>query len=139
MDFVTDRTQADVDARNAKGTYNTTDLNRVISNCNTLVQLLNDAGYPVSISWSRTTWTRTQIPTTDQMQEFLDNVNAIKAALPNNAPNAPASMAYLTYQGATDIEKILQEIDRLLTGLMTIYPRAGAAISGAVIYEVTST
>lgn len=138
MDFVTDRTQADVDARNEKGTYNRSDLNRVISNCNTIAAALNAAGFPVSISWSRTTWARTQIPTTAYMQEFLDNVNAIKAALPNNAPNAPASMAFLTFEGANDIEKILQEIDRLLTGLMTIYPRAGAAISGAVIYEVTS-
>lgn len=138
MEFVTDRTQADVDARNAKGTYNTTDLNRVISNCNTIAQALNDAGYPVSISWSRTTWARTQIPTTDQMQEFLDNVNAIKAVLPNNAPNAPASMAYLTYQGANDIEKILQDIDALLENLLSIFPRCGAAISGAVIYEVTT-
>lgn len=137
MEFVTDRTQADVEARNSKGTYNAADLNRVISNCNTIAAALNAAGYPITISWSRTTWTRTQIPTETYMQEYLDNVNAIKAALPNNAPDAPESMAFLDYNGANDIEKLLEEIDRLLTGLLSIFPRAGATISGAVIYGVT--
>lgn len=137
MEFVTDRTQADVEARNSKGTYNAADLNRVISNCNTIAAALNAAGYPITISWSRTTWTRTQIPTETYMQEYLDNVNAIKAALPNNAPDAPETMAYLDYNGANDIEKLLEEIDRLLTGLLSIFPRAGTTISGAVIYGVT--
>ena len=139
MDFVTDRTAADVAALNDKGTYNTADINRVISNCNAIAQALNDAGIPITLTWTRTTWYRTQFPTAELMAEYIANVNAIKAALPNNAPNAPASMAFLDYTGANNIEKILEEIYTLLNNMLSIFPRSGAAISGAVIYEVTNT
>ena len=138
MDFVTDRTQADVEARNSKGTYNYTDLNRVIANSNTIAQALNDAGIPITLTWSRSNWTRTQIPDDAYMAEFIANVNLIKAALPNNAPDAPASMSYLTFEGANNIEKILQEINTLLNNMLSTFPRSGSAIRGAVIYEVTT-
>lgn len=137
MTFVTDRTLADVEARNAKGTYNYTDLNRVISNCNQIASDLTAAGFPVTLTWSRTTWTRTQIPDETYMTEYLDNINLLKSAIPNNTPPAPASMAYLTYEGANDIERILEELDTLRQNVEAIYPRSGTMFSGAVIYEVT--
>ena len=137
--FVFDRTLADVQAMNAKGTYNKEDLNRVIAACDEIAAELTAAGFPVSLTWSRSSWTVANIPTTDEMQNYLDNIATIKAALPNNAPAVPASMAYLDYQGANDIEKILYEIQILVHNIVATYPRAGVWNSGGVIYEVTST
>lgn len=131
---MTDRTQADVDALNSKGTYNADDLNRVIENCNEIAATLTANGYPLSLTWTKTNWTRSDIPTTAQMAEFINNVNAIKAALPSAAPNAPPSMAYLTFEGANNIEKLLYEVSVSLTGMMTIYPKSGVYLSGAVLY-----
>ena len=46
--LVTDRTQQDVNARNAKGTYNDEDLNRVLMACSWLVGKLEGYGYSVA-------------------------------------------------------------------------------------------
>ena len=43
--LVTDRTQADVNARNAKGTYGEADLNRVLRACSWLAEKLEGYGY----------------------------------------------------------------------------------------------
>lgn len=45
--LVTDRTQTDVNARNAKGTYNAEDLNRVLRACSWLAGKLEGYGYSV--------------------------------------------------------------------------------------------
>lgn len=45
--LVTDRTQTDVNARNAKGTYNAEDLNRVLRACSWLAGNLEGYGYSV--------------------------------------------------------------------------------------------
>lgn len=45
--LVTDRTQADVNARNAKGMYNAEDLNRVLRACSWLAGKLEGYGYSV--------------------------------------------------------------------------------------------
>ena len=47
-------------------------------------------------------------------------------------------MAYLDYNGANDIEKMLFEIQTLVHNIGATYPRAGVWNSGAVIYEVTT-
>lgn len=136
--FVYDRTFADVQAMNAKGTYNKEDLNRVISACDEIAAELTAAGFPVSLTWLRSTWTVANIPTVEEMQNYLDNIALIKAAIPNAATSIPASMSYLDYIGANNIEKMLFEIQSLIENMGAIYPRAGVWNSGAVIYEVTT-
>ena len=53
--LITDRTQADVDARNGKGTYNESDLNRVAAAMNYVAGRLESAGYDPHIS-PKTDW-----------------------------------------------------------------------------------
>ena len=53
--LITDRTQADVDARNEKGTYNASDLNRVGAAMNYVADRLRAAGYDPHIS-PKTDW-----------------------------------------------------------------------------------
>lgn len=136
--FVYDRTLEDVKARNEKGTYNATDLNRVQSACDEIAAALTAAGIPVSISWTRSSWATSYIPTEAEMTEYLENIGKIKAALPNTAPAPPASMAYLNYEGANKIERMLYEVETLLNNMLSIYPRAGVWPCGGVIYEVTT-
>ena len=49
--LVTDRTQADVNAKNDKGTYNYTDLNRVLRACAWLAGRLEQSGYGVPFDY----------------------------------------------------------------------------------------
>lgn len=132
--YVFDRTLEDVKARNEKGTYNATDLNRVQSACDEIAAALTAAGIPVTLSWTRSTWALSYIPTEAEMTEYLENIGKIKAALPNNSPAPPASMAYLTYEGANNIERMLYEVETLLNNMLSVFPRAGVWTSGGVIY-----
>lgn len=49
--LVTDRSQADVTARNEKGTYNAEDLNRVLRACSWLAGKLEGYGYTVPVEY----------------------------------------------------------------------------------------
>lgn len=65
------------------------------------------------------TWYESDIPTTDLMDRYLDNINAIREALaeiPGN-PDTPATMSGLTYQKANDIEKILAGVETMLMNI----------------------
>lgn len=136
--FVFDRTLADVQAMNSKGTYNAADLTRVTMAINEIAADLNTEGYPVTITWLKQNWLASDIPTVAQMDNYLENVGKIKAALPNAAPAPPASMAFLTYEGANNIERILYEVETLLNNTLSIYPRSGVWTSGGIIFEVTT-
>ena len=48
--LVIDRTKADVNAGNQKGTYNASDLNRVENAMSVIASRLTEAGYAVSIT-----------------------------------------------------------------------------------------
>ena len=112
--LVTDRMQADVEARNERGTYNAADLNRV----NTAMAYLNGwitaAGVTTQYADQGITWDMTDIPMAEHMAAYLANVEALRGVFPlPEAPETPESMALLTWTGANDIEMILVLIDRV--------------------------
>ena len=74
------------------------------------------------------------IPTLAQMQRYLADISAIRAALAvmPTTPDAPASMAGLTYTDANDIEQILLDVDALITKLISAYYYSGELIAGEV-------
>ena len=135
--LVTDRTEADVSryselrdkgwaemttaekaewVAGMKGAYNASDLNRVASAMAYLPQRFASAGYSVPVS-SPTDWANGDIPTKGDMDTYLDDLRRIRAALAvmDTTPAAPGSMDYLTWAKANDIEKILVDVDDLLT------------------------
>ena len=135
--LVTDRTEADVSryselrdkgwaemttaekaewVAGMKGAYNASDLNRVASAMAYLSQRFASAGYSVPVS-SPTDWANGDIPTKGDMDTYLDDLRRIRAALAvmDTTPTAPGSMDYLTWAKANDIEKILADVDDLLT------------------------
>lgn len=99
-----------------KGAYNASDLNRVASAMAYLSQRFASAGYSVPVS-SPTDWANGDIPTKGDMDTYLDDLRRIRAALAvmDTTPSAPGSMDYLTWAKANDIEKILVDVDDLLT------------------------
>ena len=102
----------------SKGAYNSSDLERVDDAIQYLADLLSSYGYSVSVS-PKTDWTLEDIPTPAQMESYLDDIRALRAALAvlPTTPNAPGSMDKLGITEANGIEKILLDIDTLITNM----------------------
>lgn len=114
--LITDRTQADVDARNGKGTYNASDLNRVAVAMIYVADRLRAAGYDPHIS-PKTDWKDDDWVDPAAQAVYLGYLAELRSqfAMMQTTPPVPNDMEKLTYQEANDIEKILEDIGRLLT------------------------
>lgn len=132
--LITDRTQEDVDNRNAKGSYNTSDLNRVGAAMAYLRDRFNANGYHIQIN-PKTTWREIDVPTQSDMTLYLGDLGTLKSAiaLPVYTPEAPASMEYLTFTKANDIERILEIIDAVITLMVNAYWYSGELYSGEAV------
>ena len=140
--LVTDRTQADVDAGNAKGSYNAADLNRVDAALEELYALLQSMGYLVPgymrIRIDRTdgrdayTWYADDKPAAGQLGQYLANVAALRAVLTlrGGTPGTPETMSGLTYAKANDIERILAVVDEALGKISAAWYYSGDLYSG---------
>lgn len=138
--LVTDRTQADVQAKNDKGKYTAVDFNRVTAAVEDLSAQLASRGYqdpyePVEAAEGRTEWKKEDMPTEAQAAGYLTNVRRIRAALRSDAPLAPSSLLDLTVEGANNIEKILAETSRLLPLIDKSNVMSGEAMSENLYFE----
>lgn len=154
LKLITDRTQADVDRAAAlaqkgyasmtddektewdagmKGKYNATDLNRVGSAVNYVAGRLNTQGYSVTVA-PKIDWTMTDTPTPTQLAAYLADVATIRAALAVYAdtPETPADMEKLTFAEANDIERILLDVDALITNMISAFYYTGELYTGEV-------
>ena len=132
--LVTDRTQQDVTNRTQKGSYNASDLNRVGSAMDYLRDRFNSNGYHIQIN-PKTTWREIDVPTQSDMTLYLGDLGTLKSAiaLPVYTPEAPASMEYLTFTKANDIERILEVIDAMITLMVNAYWYSGELYSGEAV------
>lgn len=156
LDLITDRTAQDVARRAAlakkgwanmsaseradwtsgsaaKGSYNYTDLNRVESAVDYLNKQLLACGYDTGIHDIRT-WTAADVPTIGSMTRYLENIRAIREALPiiGTTPPVPASMSNLTYSAANDIEAILQSVEVLVHNMIASFTYCGEVFGGEI-------
>ena len=155
LHLITDRTQADVErvrylsrrinsgAATAaeveeyggamKGSYNAEDLNRVGAAVEYVANRLREYGYAVTVA-PKTDWRAGEIPTAEQLETYRGNVAALRAVLPvgKSTPETPGSMERLTFQAANDLERILLDIDRLITNITLAWFYAGEVFSGEV-------
>ncbi len=157
--LITDRTQADVSrvqqlaakgyanmtdtektewAKDLKGAYNASDLNRVGNAVNYLVGRLTqlpkdvqaylaskgvapDAFFAVPYDpadydfEAKITWQQSEIPTGSEMADYLGNVVLLRAAFDYETDALPESMEKLTFVGANAIEKALLGLDAKIT------------------------
>lgn len=96
----------------AKGAYNYTDLNRVET---AVSELAAELGLNLV---TKTNWTLWDIPIQADMERYLWNVEAIRDACPGDVtfPALPSSMSKLTFEGANNIEIVLQLVYEELSG-----------------------
>lgn len=140
-DSMTDAEKAEWNA-NMKGAYNATDLNRVSACMEDLVSRLDVMGYAVPgytrVSIPRTdsldpyTWYMTDTPTAAQMEQYRQNVAAVRAVLvlPSGTESPPDSMLTLDTAGANAIEQILAAIDIILDHIPAAYRHSGVSVCG---------
>lgn len=131
--WVYDRTQSDLEQGTAKGHYNASDLNRVGKTMREIALWLKECGYDISIS-SKTYWKISDIPTQSQMKQYLDDLAALRRTIPllSSTPEAPSDMDGLTWQEANDIERILYDIDLLLSNMEAAWYYSGETFCGEV-------
>lgn len=152
LHLITDRTQIDVDRVNEltkkgwenmtpeeqsewenglKGSYNTSDLNRVQSAIRYLRDRFAGVGYTVELSDPKT-WTKQDVPTRAELMDYLADVRAIRGVLTllTTTPSVPETMIGLTYTKANDIEQILYDADRLLSNTIASFVYSGDIFGG---------
>lgn len=150
--LITDRTQADVDrvyqlaklgiegmttaelaeyVAGLKGAYNASDLNRVQAAMEYVAERFKDSGYAAALQ-PMPVWTIADIPPQEQMETYLSNLALLRGmlAVVPTTPAVPEDMEGFTWQEANDIERILEDIDYLLTNAAAAFRHCGAAVCG---------
>lgn len=129
--LITDRTEDDVAKGTPKGYYNAEDLNRVGAAMEYLQGRFNSYGFEVHIT-PKTNWVMEDIPRFSDMHKYLDEVDTLRQqiALYKSTPKTPPDMEFLTWEEANDIEKILQDIDMLLSFMEQAWFYSGDLYSG---------
>lgn len=156
LHLVTDRTQADVNYANVlsekvqmgiateeelaewnseslKGMYYASDLNRVGAAMLYVANRLAEQGYAPAIS-PKTDWLDTEWFTSSAAVVYLADLAELRKqfAIMRSTPGVPDDMVRLTYQEANNIEKILEDIDFLLTNAAKAWFFSGEVFSGEV-------
>ena len=131
-DAMTDAEKAEWDGE-MKGAYDASDLNRVGLVVDYLTSRLRSYGISV-VTDPKTDWATDDAPTISQMRKYLADVDALRSAIAvlPTTPEVPTDMDGLTYTEANDIEKILIDIDRLITNMTFAWFYSGDIYSGEV-------
>ncbi len=124
-DLITDRTMADVQAKNERGSYNARDLNRVAVACACVRDLLEELSYFVPEA-PAACWTVNDIPTKQALDEHLETVKPF--ALLNcgvDPESLPKTMDCLLYKDANAIEALLLALLRGAKNIPSAWERCG--------------
>lgn len=117
-----------------KGRYSFTDMNRVEGAVETLsARFIND-GYLTTPLSVKTDWNRWSVPTKTDMERYLGNVETLRGLITvyPSTPATPTINQRMNYKRANDIEKILVDLDDILTKIPNSRFYAGEIYSGEV-------
>jgi hypothetical protein len=106
--LITDRTEADVKAKNERGTYNASDLNRVADGARRVREMLYAFGYNRTPAIPDKVWQINEIPRVSVLRAHHEAV--IAQDVLNYAEKKhplPESLARLGYEGANNIERMI--------------------------------
>ena len=133
LHLITDRTYADVANGTEKGCYNASDLNRVNAAMDYVAGRLIEYGYAPSVQ-TKSNWMDTDWMTESTAQQYLENLSELRRqfALLQPTPPVPDDMQGLTYTETNNIDKILEDIDFLLTNISKTWVYSGEVYSGEV-------
>lgn len=117
-----------------KGAYNASDMNRVGAAMRYVRDRLAACGCDTIAISPKTDWTDAGEPTESQLARYLSDLSALRGALAvlDATPPVPETMEHLTYWEANDIEKILEDVDALITKLMQAWFYCGEIFAGEV-------
>ena len=133
LTLITDRTAEDVANKTAKGFYNASDLNRVGAAVQYIAERFASQGYTVAVS-PKTDWLASDIPTASELETYRQNIATLRAliAVIKSTPETPETMRFLDYIKANDIERILLDLDTLLTNAALAWYQSGELFAGEV-------
>lgn len=133
LTLITDRTAEDVANKTAKGFYNVSDLNRVGAAVQYVAERFAAQGYTVAVS-PKTDWLASDIPTASELETYRQNIATLRAliAVMKSTPETPETMRFLDYIKANDIERILLDLDTLLTNAALEWYQSGEIYAGEV-------
>lgn len=116
-----------------KGCYNATDMNRVAAAVTEIAAELNSAGYAVTVN--PRTYAESDIIRRSDFAAYLANVQTLRDAIAVHAstPELPAANAKLDFVGANNIEKILADLDELLSWMKYSRKYCGTFAAGQTI------
>ena len=119
--LVTDRTQEDVSARNAKGSYRAVDLNRVGYAVRYLADALREHGITVGVN-PRADWSDGAWVTPAAARTYLADIQTLRGALSlvKSTPDAPLDLEKLTFEEANRIETILLVLDGHIRNMIAV-------------------
>ena len=109
---------------NMKGAYNASDLNRV-----------GAAVTRIHISTvGKSDWTEEDYNNAEALDYYLKDISLVRGAIAvmSSTPPVPADLQGLTWWEANDIEKILEDVDYLITNMMQAWYYSGDLYSGEV-------
>lgn len=135
--FITDRTEMDALLGNEKGVYSFEDLNRVESAVKDIAAEFPSLGIYADVT-TKTDWrlpgdfSASEYPVYSQMRRYLYNIQRIKEMLLIPV-SLPASMDNLTWEGANNIEKVLQIAFERIEGIKQAWKYSGEIFAGEEI------
>ena len=131
--LITDRTQADVDAKNARGTYNATDLNRVSAAVEYLRPYFAEFGYSIGGGTLRD-WEANTLPRETAVEEYLQCVRDLDGHFVYAAEliPLPTTMHRLSYVGANNIEKFLLAVPAAFEKMAAAWYYSGELYAGEI-------
>lgn len=111
--------------------YNASDLNRVGDAVRYLAKRFTDYGYAVAVS-PKADWSESDTPTASQMETYRLNIANLRAviAVMASTPETPETMRALNYVKANNIERILLDLDTLITNMAQAWFFSGDLYAG---------
>ena len=137
MDLITDRTESDVLLGNSKGVYSYADLNRVESAAAMIAEQITELGFALQLQ-TKTDWdlpgnfSAWNWPVESQMRRYLQNIADIKRLFVIST-QIPETMDKLDWNGANNIEKVLQIAFSRIAGIKQSYRYSGEIYAGEEI------
>jgi hypothetical protein len=123
-------------AGNLKGSYHSSDLNRVGEALNYLCGRLTEVGYMSYLTTftAKTNWTITSIPTAEELTHYLKCVSNIREAMAQfeNTPPTPTNTGALNIEEANNIEKILIDVETLINNMLAARFYCGDVYAGEI-------
>lgn len=111
--------------------YNVSDLNRVGEAVRYLAERFTGYGYAVTVN-PKTDWTEDNVPTRKQLETYRRNIVELRRQLTvmQSTPETPETMRALNYVKANDIERILKDLDTLITNMEQAWFFSGDLYAG---------